>query len=130
MNARIWKNILKKVKVTFDSLEFCLRLQLCAFKEFCMETRLFNIFKTTNITNLTKVSISYIQMKNTKTTRLLFKGNWILTYFWHSRWHYFGYISGKVAKPHFLESPQESLKIRKIHIIQIHQEITATCLSC
>ena len=51
-------------------------------------------------------------MENTKTTRLLSKGSWILTYFWHSRWHYFGYISGKVAKPHFLESPQKSLKTR------------------
>ena len=28
--------------------KFCLRQQLCAFKEFCMETRLSNIFKTTN----------------------------------------------------------------------------------
>ena len=52
-------------------------------------------------------------MENTKTTRLLFKGSWILTYFWHSRWHYFGYISGKVAKPHFLENPQKSLKTRQ-----------------
>ena len=34
--------------------KFCLRQQLCAFKEFCMETRLSNIFKTTNVTNFTK----------------------------------------------------------------------------
>ena len=27
-----------------------------------------------------------------------------------SNWHNFGYISGKVAKPHILESPQKSLK--------------------
>ena len=47
-------------------------------------------------------------MENTKTTRLLFKCNWILIYFWHSHWHYFGYILGKVAKPHLLESPQKS----------------------
>ena len=52
-------------------------------------------------------------MENTKTASLLFKGSWILTYFWHSSWHYFGYISEKVAKPHFLESLQESLKIHK-----------------
>ena len=58
-------------------------------------------------------SKSYIQIENTKTIRLLFKGSWILSYFWHSNWHYFGYISGKVAKPHFLESPQKSLKIRQ-----------------
>ena len=85
-----------------------------------METRLSNIFKTTNITNFTqailksyKRSISYIQIENTKTTRLLFKGSWILLYFWHSNWHNFGYISGKVAKPHILESPQKSLKTRQ-----------------
>ena len=29
--------------------------QLCAFKEFCMETRWSNILKTTNVTNFTKV---------------------------------------------------------------------------
>ena len=51
--------------------KFCLRQQLCAFKDFWMETRLFNIFK-------------------------------ILPFFWHSNWHYFGYISRKVEKPHFL----------------------------
>ena len=53
-----------------------------------METRLSNIFKTTNVTNFTKdilksykSSISYIQIENAKTTRLLFKGSWILLYF-------------------------------------------------
>ena len=59
---------------------------------------------------LLQSSTSYIQIENTKTTRLLFKGGWILPYFWHSNWYYFGNISGKVANPHFLESPQESLK--------------------
>ena len=29
-------------------------------------------------------SKSYIQIENTKTIRLLFKGSWILSYFWHS----------------------------------------------
>ena len=37
-------------------------------------------------------------MENTKTTRLLFKGSWILTYFWHSSWHYFGYIFRKITQ--------------------------------
>ena len=53
-----------------------------------METILSNIFKTTNITNFTqailknyKRSISYIQIENTQTTRLLFKGSRILLYF-------------------------------------------------
>ena len=71
-------------------------------------------------------STSHIQIENTKTIRLLFKGSWILLYFWHSNWHYFGYISGKVAKPHFLESPQKSLKTRQHHINRAtHYEITA-----
>ena len=42
-----------------------------------METRLSNIFKTTNVTNLTKVIQQYIYMENIKTTRLLFKASWI-----------------------------------------------------
>ena len=29
---------------------------------------------------------------------LLFKGSWILTYFWHSSWHYFGYIFRKITQ--------------------------------
>ena len=51
MNARIWKKIWNKGEITLDSL----RQQLFAFKEFCMEMRLSNIFKTKNITNLIKV---------------------------------------------------------------------------
>ena len=117
-SQRIFK--IKDKGYGWQFLKFYLRQQLFALKEFCMETRLSNIFKTTNVTNFTKAilksyksSISYIQIENTKTTRLLFKGSWILPYFWHSNWHYFGYISGKVAKPHFLESPQKSLKTRQ-----------------
>ena len=54
-----------------------------------------------------KLQTSWIWPRTFNKT-LLFKGSWILTYFWYSRWNYFGYISGKVAKPHFLESPQVS----------------------
>ena len=36
-----------------------------------------------------------------------------MTYVWHSSWHYFGYISVKVVKQHFLESPLWSLKTRQ-----------------
>ena len=64
-------------------------------------------------TKLLQSCTSYIQIENTKTARLLFKGSWILPYFWHSNWHYLGNISGKVAKPYCLESPQESLKIHQ-----------------
>ena len=35
-------------------LKFCLRHQLFTLKDFCMEKRLSNIFKTTNITKLIK----------------------------------------------------------------------------
>ena len=35
--------------------KFSLQQQLFAFKEFCMEIRLSNIFKTTNVTKLTEV---------------------------------------------------------------------------
>ena len=49
-----------------------------------------------------------------------------MPYFWHSNWHYFGYISGKVAKPPFLESPQTSLKTRQHHMNRVtNYEITA-----
>ena len=74
-----------------------------------------NIFKTTNVTNLTKIIQKnfYRVLQVTSKWKTLFKGSWVLTYFWHSSWHYFGYISGKVAKPHFLESPQKSLKPRQ-----------------
>ena len=44
-----------KVSLLGQFSKFCLRQQLCTFKEFCMKTRLSNIFKTTNVTNLTKV---------------------------------------------------------------------------
>ena len=44
-----------KVRLRWTVFEICLRLQLCAFKEFCMKTRLSNIFKITNFENLTEV---------------------------------------------------------------------------
>ena len=73
-----------------------------------METRLFSISKTTNVTNLTKVIQQVTsKWKTLKQPVYYFKGSWILTYFWHSRWHYFGYISWKVAKPHYLKKSTE-----------------------
>ena len=44
-----------KQKEGYVEQKFCLRQQLFAFKQFCMEARLPNIFKTTNVTNLTMV---------------------------------------------------------------------------
>ena len=56
MNARFWKSILNEGKVTLDRFRnIFFRQQLWTFKEFYMETRLPNTFKTTNLTNLTKV---------------------------------------------------------------------------
>ena len=67
-----------------------------------------------------------MQMENTIATCLLFKGSWILSYFWHSNWQNFGYISGKVAKQYFLESQQKSLKILNIDInTATHYKIAA-----
>ena len=44
-----------KERLRWTVSKFCLRQQLFAFKEFRMETRLSNVFKTTNVTNLTKL---------------------------------------------------------------------------
>ena len=101
-----------KVRLPGTVFEICLRQQLCAFKEFCMETRLSNIFKTTNVTNCTRSFNKTLaevtsKWKTLKQPRLLFKGSLSLTYFWHSRWHYFGYISGKVAKTTLFRKPTE-----------------------
>ena len=49
-----------------------------------------------------------------------------MLYFWHSNWHYFGYVSGKLAKPHFIENPQKSLKHANTYINRAtNYEITA-----
>ena len=43
-----------QIKVSGQFSKFCLHQQLFTFKEFCMEKRMSNIFKTTNIAKLTK----------------------------------------------------------------------------
>ena len=43
------------VRLPWTVFEILLSQQLCTFKEFYMETRLSIIFKTTTVTNLTKV---------------------------------------------------------------------------
>ena len=73
-----------------QSSKFCLRQQLFAFKEFYMDTRLSNIFKTTNVTNFTKAILksSYrvlevtFKWKTLKQPVYFFKNSWILLYFW------------------------------------------------
>ena len=54
-----------KVNQVEQFSEFCLRQQLFAFKEFYMETRQYNIFKTTNFPNFTKAILksSYRALK-------------------------------------------------------------------
>ena len=110
-------------------LSVSLQLQRKTIILYCEEnvhwTWIYVIFKTTNVRNLAKViqesPYGVLQVtskkKTLKTIRLLFKGSWILSYFWHSYWHYFGYISRKIEKLHFLESPQRSFsKHTDIHI--------------
>ena len=53
-NARFWKNIQYKDKVTLDIFQNFAYV-LFALRKFCLKTRLFNIFKTKNVTNLAKV---------------------------------------------------------------------------
>ena len=56
MNARFWKNIYNKSKVSLDSFRNSAYVSsYLHFKEFCIEKKLSNIFKTTNIAKLTKV---------------------------------------------------------------------------
>ena len=95
-------------------LKFCLHQQLFAFKEFCMETRLFNIIKTTNLTKLTKVILesSYRVVKVISKWKTLKETVYFLKAVEVCRTSdiQIGYILGKVAKLHFLETPQTSLK--------------------
>ena len=55
MNARFWKNIWNKGKVTLDSFRNIFYVCICVhLKCYALEERLSNILKTTNVTNLTK----------------------------------------------------------------------------
>ena len=71
------RKIKTKVKVTLHSFQ-----NVFEEKEFCIETRLSDIFKTANVTMLTKVILEncyrVLQVTykpKTKTTRLFFKGH-------------------------------------------------------
>ena len=79
-----------------------------------METRLSNTFKTTNITNFNKAILkrykSSISYKTLKQAVYFLNAVEFCSTYWHSNWHNLGYISGNVAKPNILESPQKSLK--------------------
>ena len=72
-----------------------------------------DVFKTTNVTNFTKAipERSYRVLQVTfkqKTLKQRWKAVESCSTFWNWTWHNFGYISGKVAKPHFLERLQKS----------------------
>ena len=84
-----------------------------------METRLPNIFKTANVPNFTRAILksSYTEFYKLRSNRkrkkkpvYFLKAVEFCSTFWQSNFYNFGYILGKVAKPHFLESPQKSLK--------------------
>ena len=80
--------------------------------------RFSNIFKTTNVTNFTKAILksSYrvqkvaFKYKTLKQPVYVLKAVKFCCTFWHSNWHNFGHILGKIAKPHFLESPDKSAR--------------------
>ena len=90
--------------------------QLFTYKVFCMEKRLPNIFKTTNVTKLTKAILKRTcrvlqvtcKWKTRKQPVCFFKGCWPT--FDIKLAYTFGYILGKVSKLHFLENQQKSLK--------------------
>ena len=46
-------------------------------------------------------------MENTRKTCLLFNSSWILTYFWHSHWHYFRKYFSKSWKTTLFRKPTE-----------------------
>ena len=88
--------------------------KLCAFKEFCVETRLSNIFKTTNVTNSTKViqqsSYSVLQVTSKwKTLKQLacflkvVEFDLLFTFKLTLLWLYFG----KSCKTTFFRKPTE-----------------------
>ena len=54
MNARFLKNILNKGKVALDSFRKFGYASSYLHLEFCVDTNMSNIFKTTNVTRLTK----------------------------------------------------------------------------
>ena len=97
-------------------LKFRLRQQLFALKEFCMENRFSDIFKTTNVTKLIKgiLKSSYRILQVTSKCKTLKQP----AYFKQSNWQNFDYIQGKVANPNFLGSPQKSLKTSQ-HLHQL-----------
>ena len=100
--------------------------QLFANNDFCMETRLCNIFKTANAMTLTKIILES-PYNNCKvcvkelslTTRTVFNGPSILGYFYRLNCLNFRLILNKIEKLHFLES---TLKVSK----HVKNDIRAT----
>ena len=69
-----WKCLVSMPKNRIGQfLKFHLRQQLFALKEFCMENRLSDIFKTTNVTKLTKAILksSYRILQVTSKCKIL-----------------------------------------------------------
>ena len=89
-------------------------------KEFCIETRLSNIFKTATVTKSTKniLESSYRVLEVISKWKTLKQPAYFLktVEFWPTfdiQFDFqinFGYILGIIAKPLFLERPQKSLK--------------------
>ena len=85
--------------------KFCLRQQLLPFKEFCMEKRLSNIFKTTNVRKLIKAILKFYKLhlkKGDQKVRLVFKDHWISSCFYYLNLHF-----GEKCETKLLRKPTE-----------------------
>ena len=85
--------------------KFCLRQQLFPFKEFCMEKRLSNIFKTTNVRKLIKAILKFYKLhlkKGDQKVRLVFKDHWISSCFYYLNLHF-----GEKCETKLLRKPTE-----------------------
>ena len=88
------------VKWNFAYVSNYLHLKSLAWKWYCPTSPNYtrHEFDQGQSRKLLQSSTNYIQTENTKTTRPLFKGSWVLLYFWHSNWDYFGYTSKNTSK--------------------------------
>ena len=88
------------VKRNFACVSNYLHLKSLAWKWYCPTSPNYkrHEFDQGQSRKLLQSSTNYIQTENTKTTRPLFKGSWVLLYFWHSNWDYFGYTSKNTSK--------------------------------
>ena len=110
-NIRQKQIIILKVHHGGKFSKFCLRQQLFAFKRFCIETRLLNISKTTNVIDFIKTILKSpcrFLLDNAiwrpQPSPFFAKGCWVLSTIWYLICYNFCYILRKIAKLYFLEA--------------------------